>query len=132
MKKPLTIALAITGGIVLIALIFGAGRMAGRATLGISGMRSFNNPRSQAPWTSMGGFGGFGLIGMIVNLVIMLGVIVGVVLLVVWVVRRTSGNTIQSGPQNSTGPSAKEVLQMRYAKGEINRDDYLLMLKDIQ
>ena len=34
------------------------------------------------------GFGGLGLIGMILNLVITVGVIVGIVLLVVWLVRR--------------------------------------------
>ena len=38
------------------------------------------------------GFGGFGLIGMVFNLVITVGVIVGVVLLIMWLVRQTGSS----------------------------------------
>ena len=79
----------------------------------------------------MGGYGGFGLIGMILNLVITIGVIVGLVLLVVWAVRRMSGNTNQPGFQNLTGQSARDIAQVRYAKGEISREDYQQILSDI-
>ena len=29
-------------------------------------------------------------------------------------------------------PSARQILEVRYARGEINQEQYLLMLKDIQ
>lgn len=76
------------------------------------------------------GFGGFGWIGMILGLVITIGVIVGLVLLVMWAVRRMSGNA-QSGPHNLTGQSAIDLVQARYAKGEINREEYQLLLSDL-
>jgi len=79
----------------------------------------------------MGGFGGFGLIGMILNLVITIGVIVGLVLLVVWAVRRMSGNSAQPGSLSLTGQSARDIAQARYAKGEISREEYQQILTDL-
>lgn len=79
----------------------------------------------------MMGYGGFGWIGMILNLVITLGVIIGLVLLVVWAVRRMSGNNVQPGSQNLTGQSARDIAQTRYAKGEINREEYQQILSDL-
>jgi putative membrane protein len=81
----------------------------------------------------MGGFGygGFGWIGMILNLVITIGAIVGLVLLVVWVVRRTSGNSSQPGSQTPSSQSAKDIAQVRYAKGEITREEYQQILSDL-
>lgn len=76
------------------------------------------------------GYGGFGWIGMILGLVITIAVIVGLVILVMWAVRRTSGNT-QSGPQNITGQSTRDIAQARYAKGEISRDEYQQILSDV-
>lgn len=72
------------------------------------------------------GFGGLGLIGLIFNLVI----IVGIVILIVWAVRRfTSGTT--SSNQPTSNQSAREILQSRYARGEITRDQYQQMLQDL-
>lgn len=79
----------------------------------------------------MMGYGGFGWIGMILNLVITLGVIIGLVLLVVWAVRRTSGYNAQAGMQNLTGQSARDIAQSRYAKGEISREEYQQILSDL-
>jgi putative membrane protein len=79
----------------------------------------------------MGGFGGFGWIGMILNLVIPIGVIIGLVLLVVWAVRRMSGNPFQPGSQTLTGQSARDIAQVRYAKGEISREEYQQILSDL-
>lgn len=80
------------------------------------------------------GYGGLGLLGMILNLVITIGVIVGIVLLVVWLVRRVAGgtasNAFQAGPAGGPG-SAKEILQIRYARGEIDRELYQKMLADL-
>jgi len=72
------------------------------------------------------GYGGFGLIGLLFNLVI----IVGVVVLVVWAVKRfTSGNT--NWNQASGNQSPREILQARYARGEITREQYQQMLNDL-
>ena len=79
----------------------------------------------------MGGFGNFGWIEMILILVITIGVIIGLVLLVVWAVRRMSGNSAQPGSPNMTGQSAKDIAQARYAKGEISRDEYQHILSDL-
>jgi putative membrane protein len=77
------------------------------------------------------GYGDMGGIGMILGLVITIAVIIGLVLLVVWAVRRMSGNSAQSGSLNMTGQSAKDIAQARYAKGEINREEYQQVLSDI-
>jgi putative membrane protein len=77
------------------------------------------------------GYGGMGWIGMIIGLLITIAAIVGVVLLVVWAVRRMSGNTAQPVPMNMTGQSAKDIAQARYAKGEINREEYQQILADL-
>jgi putative membrane protein len=80
-----------------------------------------------------GWFGSFGLLGGILNLVITLGVIVGVVLLVVWLVRRlgASGPITWSQPQPDAPISPREILQTRYARGEITREQYQQMLTDV-
>lgn len=85
-------------------------------------------------WMHGFGWGGYGWIGWILNLVVTLGLIVGVVLLVVWLVRRagprsTSPAATAFPPQG--GPTALEILQARYARGEINREEYQQMLSDI-
>ena len=65
---------------------------------------------------------GFGWIGLIFNLAI----IVGIVILIVWAVKRfTSGRT------SSDGQTPREILQARYARGEITRDQYQQMLQDL-
>lgn len=81
-----------------------------------------------------GGFGAFGLIGMLVNLLVTVGVIVGVVLLVVWLVRRSGASGLTAS--NFSGPasaptSPREILQVRYARGEITRDQYQQALADL-
>jgi len=77
------------------------------------------------------GYGSFGWIGMILGLVITIGVIVGLVLLVVWAVRRMSGNSTQSASQIGSGQSARDIAQARYAKGEISREEYQQILSDL-
>lgn len=73
-----------------------------------------------------GMMGGFGLIGLIVNVAI----IVGVVLLIVWAVKRFSGGKANWN-QPSGNQSPREILQARYARGEITREQYQQMLNDL-
>jgi len=80
------------------------------------------------------GFGSFGLIGMILNLVITVGLIVGIGLLVVWLVRRVGSHGGASSAGQQPGQAAfvpREILQARYARGEITRDQYQQMLTDL-
>jgi putative membrane protein len=75
------------------------------------------------------GFGGFGWIGMIIGLVITIGVIIGVIWLMVYFARRGFPDT--QGQSMTTSTSPREILQARYARGEITRDQYLQMLDDL-
>lgn len=70
-----------------------------------------------------GMMGGFGLIGLLFNALI----IIGVVVLIVWAVRRFS----TPGNQTSGSQSAREILQGRYARGELTREQYQQMLSDL-
>ncbi len=80
-------------------------------------------------------FGSYGWIWMIVNAVFWLAVIGGVVWLVIWAVRKSGSG--QASPYSSgaqpagTGQSAKEIAQMRYARGEITREQYQQLLDDL-
>jgi putative membrane protein len=79
-------------------------------------------------WGMMGNWGygyGYGLIHMVVWIVILIAIIVGVI----WLVRSlASGGGGAALPRRSPG---LEVLEERYARGEINRDEYLEKKKDI-
>lgn len=79
-------------------------------------------------WGMMGGYGwgyGYGLLHMVVWVVVLIAIIAGAI----WLVRSlagTGGSTARL--QRSTG---LDVLEERYARGEINRDEYLQKKKDI-
>lgn len=82
----------------------------------------------------MGGAGSFGLFGGVLNLLITIVVIVGIIWLVVWLLRRFSSN--EQGfftpiNQISSKGSAREILQARYANGEITREQFQQILSDI-
>lgn len=78
----------------------------------------------------MGGYGGYGMgpIGMIVWIVIIIAVVVAIV----WLVRSLAGSgghsQLSLGPRRSPG---LDVLEERYAKGEIQREEYLEKKKDM-
>ena len=75
----------------------------------------------------MMGFGGMGLLGGIIGLMILnLAILIGIVVLIVWAVKRfTAGNSA------SVGQSPREILQARYARGEVTREQYQQMLSDL-
>ena len=76
------------------------------------------------------GFGAFGWIGMILNWVITIGLIIGVVLLIAWLVKRTDrdGQAAKAAP---TTASPREIAQIRYARGEITREQYQQLVADL-
>jgi len=79
----------------------------------------------------MMGWGNYGWIWMILNLVITVVVIVGIVWFVIWLVRRTGSNGLANVGPSVAPQSPREILQSRYARGEINREQYLQMLEDL-
>jgi putative membrane protein len=76
------------------------------------------------------GFGmGFGILGLLFMLVFWGGLI----LLAVWLVRGLFSANASRGP-NAGGreQSAQEILDQRYARGEISREQYEIMKNDIR
>ena len=78
-----------------------------------------------------GGFGGFGLFGMILNLLITVAVIIGIVWLVIWLVRRAGTNGPNLYAPTSGVQSPREIVQARYARGEITREEYQELLANL-
>lgn len=79
------------------------------------------------------GFAGYNPIGAIFGWLITIGLIAALVLLVIWLVRRTGGRATGDIAGNAPSPdrSAREVLQLRYARGELTREQYLQMRDDL-
>jgi putative membrane protein len=83
----------------------------------------------------MGGYGpGYGMMGGygfgIVHLVFWAVVLIALIVAVVWLVRSMTGSGAQHHPpKRSVG---LEALEERYARGEIQREEYLQKKKDIQ
>ena len=77
----------------------------------------------------MTGFGmGFGLIGL-VFMILFWG---GLILLALWLVKTIFGNNQPALPPTLEGhESAREILDQRYARGEITREQYDRMKSDI-
>lgn len=80
-------------------------------------------------WPNMMGglFGGMGWIGMLLGLVFFIALIVGIILLIVWIVKRTTHSSAEPKSANK----ALEVLKERYAKGEINKEQYEAIKSDL-
>ena len=75
----------------------------------------------------MGGWG-MGWFGMIFMIIFWGLIIAGLVLLIRWLIQNTSGKG-QTGVR--TGSNAMDILKERYARGEITRDEFESMKKDI-
>jgi putative membrane protein len=79
-------------------------------------------------WGMMGGYGGYGGYGAF-SMIIWVVILIAIVALVVWLVRSLSGpGAHHVGPRGSSG---LDVLDDRYARGEINRDEYLEKKRDL-
>ena len=83
----------------------------------------------------MGGYGmmgyggsnglGYNPIGSILSLVFWALIVVGLVLLVIWLVRST-------GQATASSESVLDILKARYAKGEITKEQFDQMKRDVQ
>ena len=81
-------------------------------------------------WPSMmGGLfsGGLGWVGIILSFTFIILIIIGIILLIVWLVKRVS----HSGDEEKKGTKALDILKERYAKGEITKDQFDSIKKDL-
>ena len=80
-------------------------------------------------WGMMGGWGG-GWMGpfMMIFWLVVLGLAVAAV---VWFIRSTSSHSVLQ-PQRDGRSRGIEVLDERYARGEINRDEYMQKRNDLR
>ena len=74
----------------------------------------------------MDGFGGTWMTGL--GFLFWLLVVAGVVALVIWIVRTSSQRGTGTSPQ---GPDALEIARRRYASGEISKEQYDQLKKDL-
>ena len=74
-----------------------------------------------------GGMGGWGMGILMIAFWVL--VIMGIVMLVKWVWGQGGGQ--QQIPHSSNGKSALEILQKRYARGEINKEEFERMKADV-
>ncbi|MCC6146460.1 MAG: SHOCT domain-containing protein [Anaerolineaceae bacterium] len=75
-------------------------------------------------------YGGLGWIGMVINLILSVSLIIGVVFLVIWIVKRLSNNDA-ARIFNNAAPSAVEIAKVRYVKGEITREEFQKLVTDL-
>lgn len=74
-----------------------------------------------------GSSGGLGFIGMFIGLIFWILIIVGVVLLIKWLIDQGK----LGGQLSMTEESAMEILKKRYAKGEISKEEFEQMKRDL-
>ena len=67
---------------------------------------------------------GYGWIYMLLGMLL----IAGIVLLIVWLVRQSSAGSAGSSNREET---AMDILKKRYAKGEIDKEEFEQMKRDI-
>jgi len=51
--------------------------------------------------------------------------ILGVVVLIAWLIGRLGSSAQYPAPPRPVGQDAQEILRLRFARGEISKDDYL-------
>ena len=90
----------------------------------------FNGLCHTGTWGSLGNMGVWGWIGLILNLVFWVGLFAGLILLAVRSMGRARVPTA-AVPYATGQPTAKEILQTQYARGEITREQYELRNQDI-
>ncbi|MCL4378790.1 MAG: SHOCT domain-containing protein [Actinobacteria bacterium] len=79
-------------------------------------------------WPMMGfGGGGLGILGMILSFIFYVAIIIGIIFLIVWLVRRAS----YSGESMPKTSEAIVILKERYARGEIIKKEFEDVKKEI-
>ncbi len=81
-------------------------------------------------WGIPGSWVGWGWLMLFVSLLFLAGIIIGSIFLVIWAIRRIRLAGITNTSSNGY-LTAKQILQARFARGEITREQYDLILNDI-
>jgi putative membrane protein len=149
MSKTVRTILTVVGALIGIAVIVLAGIFVARAGFHFLGSGVFGRARSLNPGFPgagrtpfgyemgpgmMGVFTPYGWLGVLFNLAILAALGLGVVLLIVWLARRSSpgiSNPSIESVQGNPIQTPREILQVRYARGEITREEYHQMLEDL-
>jgi putative membrane protein len=71
---------------------------------------------------------GFGLMGVVLMLIFWGTLMLGAV----WLVKSIFPGVREPGGRENLPISAREILDQRYARGEITREQYLAMIEDVQ
>lgn len=78
-----------------------------------------------------GGYGGgFSILGMALTVVFWVAIVVGVVLLIRWLVQGTHASSA-GGAVPGGGPRALDIAAERYAKGEITKEQFDQIKRDL-
>ncbi len=80
------------------------------------------------------GLGVWEVVLIVIIAIIILACIVGAIFLLAWAFRRAgSGGSTSSATGPTAGPrTALDIAQERYARGEINRDEYQQIVADLR
>lgn len=124
MKSGWTIA-GIIGIVVLVLLV----------CVGSAGMLMFNPFFGRGMLGRFGGYLpmiGFPMLRLAVPGIILLLLIVGVILFIAWVVQNERVAPMETRPTSmAPGETPLDVLKMRYAKGEITKEQFDAMKRDL-
>ena len=84
------------------------------------------------PWCGgLGGWGGW--IGMFLGMLVPLALLALGVLLIIWLVSSSRGATSHPGvPPSGRERSAMDIVRERYARGEITREEFEQIRKDLE
>ena len=77
-----------------------------------------------------GAMGGFMWVGMFIWAILGIGLIVLVIVGVVWLLRQMGQN--DGGRRRPSTRTAIEELESRYARGEVDRDTFVMMRDDLE
>ena len=81
--------------------------------------------------TGIGGaMGSLGVFGGLVNLILTIGFLAGLVLLGVWLWRRLGVPAVAPVRETQQG-SVRDILRVRYARGELSQEEFQRMLHDL-
>jgi uncharacterized membrane protein len=99
----------------------------------MEGSRNFQNPGGRFIGPRMtSGYSPFGFFGGILARLAGFGLLAALIALLVWAAIRLFGarNGHLTSARSADALSVQEILDRRYARGEISREDYLQVLKD--
>lgn len=130
MKKSYWITIAILGTALILFLMVGTTLFGNWNNIGWGMMGGWPTGTMHG-W----GFSSIGWFGALIMVLIPVGIVVLVISGIVWLVRNISSisegdQIINQQEKSKTSPG--EILQIRYASGEITRDQYLQMIEDIE